>query len=91
MGGSRWGQQAQQRQALQPYPDYVPGQPGYLQPYVPASGPPGRLRKPAGSRVLVKQHGPRLEIDIPPAGMSGACRTQRAAHSVRCSELAEAD
>ncbi|GAB4823289.1 hypothetical protein N2152v2_010335 [Parachlorella kessleri] len=41
------------------------------EPRAPA-GRAGPARKPAGSRVVVTQQGPRLEIEIPPAGLTGS-------------------
>ena len=35
------------------------------------AGRAGPARKPAGSRVVVTQQGPRLEVEIPPAGVTG--------------------
>ncbi len=80
MGGSRWDRGQQQRrrpqQLLDSDEDDEENWGRYRQevePYdLPRPSVPGRLKKPAGSRVVVTRQGPRLEIDIPPAGLTGA-------------------
>ena len=77
VGGSRWAarQQAQQAQHAQQrsWMDDDNEEEVPRLPYIPPARVPGQpLRKPAGSRVVVTQQGPRLEIEIPPAGLTGA-------------------
>lgn len=77
MGGSRWGSQRQRdalaRQRQLDLEEEMGLQPAYMYPSQSRGGfgGGGRPRKPAGSRVVLTQQGPRLEIEIPPAGLKG--------------------